>query len=246
MLQFTAKPDVLRAIVDILSTIVEEARMVFDQDKVQIRVVDASHVALIEMEVDAAAFEAWNADETTLGLELQKMRDLVSLAGSDDLIDFTYDEALGSVNMVVGDVDRTIRPLDHSIMKNPRVPDLELKNKTTIQTSKFNRALKAAKQVGDLVTLSLDRQQFSLHVSNDQDSVTVSHEAGQLVALECDSPVKSTYSIGYLAQLIARVDGLTESIDVLFDDKMPLRIEFTFADGAGRMIYFLAPRIEDA
>ncbi len=246
MLQLTIKPEVMRTIVDILSTIVEEARIVFDETKMLVRVVDASHVALIEMEVDSAAFEAWNADDTILGLELQKLRDLVSLAGSDDLIDFTYDEALGSVNIVVGEVDRTIRPLDHSLMKDPRVPDLELKNKVTIQTSKLNRALKAAKQVGDLVTLSLDRQQFSLHVSNDQDSVTVSHEAGQLEALECDSPVKSTYSIGYLAQMVARVDGITESIDVLFDDKMPLRMEFTFADGCGRMVYFLAPRIEDA
>ncbi len=246
MLRFTAKPDVMRAFVDILSTIVEEARMVFDADKVVARVVDASHVALIEMELDGAAFEAWEADETTLGLELQKLRDLVGLAGADDLIDLSHDDALGSVNIVVGEVDRTIRPLDHSLMKNPRVPDLDLVNKATIQTSKLNRALKAAKQVGELVTLSLDPKQFSLHVANDQDSVTVSHEAGQLEALECKGPVKSTYSIGYLAQMVARVDGITDSIDVLFDDKMPLRMEFSFAEGSGRVVYFLAPRIEDA
>ena len=60
MIQFTARPETMRTIVDVLSVIVDEARMRFSSDGLDINVVDASHVALIKMHVDAAAFETWD------------------------------------------------------------------------------------------------------------------------------------------------------------------------------------------
>ena len=47
MIQFTARPETMRTIVDVLSVIVDEARMRFSSDGLDINVVDASHVALI-------------------------------------------------------------------------------------------------------------------------------------------------------------------------------------------------------
>ena len=64
MIQFTAKPETMRTIVDVLSVIVDEARMRFSSDGLDINVVDASHVALIKMHVDAAAFETWDVLKT--------------------------------------------------------------------------------------------------------------------------------------------------------------------------------------
>ena len=86
MLEFTAKPETMRTIVDVLSVIVDEARMRFSSDGLDINVVDASHVALIKMHVDSTAFETWNVEETIIAIELSKLRDLLKLAGPDDFV----------------------------------------------------------------------------------------------------------------------------------------------------------------
>ena len=74
MMNITARQDTFRMVVDILSTLVEEARFNFEDDKLVIRIVDPSHVAMIQMEVDSSAFESWEVAETVLGLELSKIK----------------------------------------------------------------------------------------------------------------------------------------------------------------------------
>ena len=95
---------------DILSVLVEEARFNFKDNHLEIRVVDPSHVAMIRMEIDSAAFEAWDVDETSLGLELAPIGKLIGLAVAGDLLEINYDEGVGLVSIQVGEINRTIRP----------------------------------------------------------------------------------------------------------------------------------------
>ena len=41
------------------------------------------------------------------------------------------------------------------------------------------------------------------------------------------------------------IDGAVDSVEVCFDDKYPLNLNFEIAEGAGSVTYFLAPRIDD-
>jgi proliferating cell nuclear antigen len=244
MLNITAKQDTMRTIVDILTVLVEEAKFNFNEEILEVRAVDPSHVAMIHMEVDASAFEAWESEECSIGFELTKLRDLISLAGAEDLIEMQYEESDGLLNIQVGEIKRTIRPLDRAALLEPRVPDVPLTSRVTLSGVKFSRALRAAKQVGDLVTLSLNPQSFSVHVSGDTDSVNVTYDAGEMEELVCDGPVKSQYSLQYLQPMAKRIEGIVDSVAVNFAENHPLKLEFEFVNGAGRCVYFLAPRIE--
>ncbi|MEE2812626.1 MAG: DNA polymerase sliding clamp [Candidatus Thermoplasmatota archaeon] len=246
MLNITAKQDTMRTIVDILTVLVDEAKFNFKDGHIEIRCVDPSHVAMIRMEVDAAAFEAWESEEASIGFELNKLRDLISLAGAEDLIEMQYDENDGRVNIQVGEINRVIRPLDRAAMLEPRVPEVDLSSRAVLSGVKFSRALRAAKQVGDLVTLSLNTQAFTVNVSGDTDSVNVSYDAGEMEELVCDGPVRSQYSLQYLQPLAKRIENIVDSVAINFGENYPLKLEFEFAGGAGRCLYFLAPRIEEA
>ena len=116
----------MRTIVDILTALVDEAKFNFTEGHLEVRSVDPSHVAMIRMEVDAAAFEAWESDECSVGFELTKIRDLIGLAGAEDLIEIQFDENDGRVNIQVGEINRVIRPLDRAAMIEPRVPEVPL------------------------------------------------------------------------------------------------------------------------
>lgn len=243
-MNITARQETFRMIVDILSTLVEEARFNFDQEKLTIRVVDPSHVAMIKMEVDAAAFESWEVDETVLGLELSKISKLVQLANSGDLIVVNFNDAVGKAEFQVGEIERTIRPLDRTNLPEPNVPELGTKVSVSLSGAKFARALKAADQVGDLVTFSIDQNRFSVHVAGESDAVNVTYESGELQELVCDSPVKSQYSLQYLLPLAKRIESTVETVTARFDDNYPLRLEFQFAEGGADVVYFLAPRVD--
>lgn len=244
MLNITARQDLMRNIFDTISVVVEEARLDFAENDMEIRVVDPSHVAMIRMKVDSAAFESWEVDETSLGLELVKMRDLLSLGNAGDLIEMKHDEAEGRINLSMGKIDRVIRPLDHSTVSPPNVPDLELPASVTLSGEDLSRALRAARQVGDLVNISLSEEGLTINVTGgDTDSVSVMYTKDEVQELKCDGAVRSQYSLTYLLP-ISKLMSVVDSVTLRFGDNFPLKIEYEFANGAADVTYFLAPRIE--
>jgi proliferating cell nuclear antigen len=113
----------------------------------------------------------------------------------------------------------------------------------TIRGSELAQAFRAARQVGDLVTLSIDPEKFTIHVSGPNDSVTVVYGHDELQGITCDSPAKSQYSLTYLVPL-GKVFNSIESVTIAFGENFPLAMDFTFSDGSGSVKYFLAPRVE--
>ena len=114
MLRVTANTQLMKEIVDLLSVLTEEAKLVWKENGLQINVVDGSHVALLSATIGDACFETYEVEPVEIGLELVKLRDLLSLAGPSDLVELDYDEAIGAINVRVGAVHRILRGLDTS------------------------------------------------------------------------------------------------------------------------------------
>ena len=244
MLNVTARQDLISKIIDTLGVVVEDARFDFGENGLEIRVVDPSHVAMIQMNIDSAAFDTWELDETKLGLELRKIKELVSLGGPTDMIEMAYGDETGVLTVNLGKIDRNIRPLDNSTMTPPTLPELNLPCKVTISGADFTQALKAARQVGDLVNFSIDENTFTVHVLGSTDSVTVAFNKDELQHIECEGPARSQYSLTYLVPL-SKVFGNLESVNIGFGENYPLSMSFNFYDGAAEVQYFLAPRVEN-
>ncbi|MEZ8032023.1 MAG: DNA polymerase sliding clamp, partial [Candidatus Poseidoniaceae archaeon] len=236
--------DLMSKIIETLGVVVEDARFDFGENGLEIRVVDPSHVAMIQMNIDSAAFDTWELDETKLGLELRKIKELVSLGGPTDMIEMAYGDETGVLTVNLGKIDRNIRPLDNTTMNPPTLPELKLPCKVTISGSDFTQALKAARQVGDLVNFSIDENTFTVHVQGSTDSVTVAFNKDELQHMECEKPARSQYSLTYLVPL-SKIFGNLESVNIGFGENYPLSMSFNFHDGAAEVQYFLAPRVEN-
>ena len=151
MLRVTAKQQLMREIVDLLSVLTEEAKLSWGENGLSTTVVDGSHVALLSVTVADACFETYEVEPVEIGLELGKLRDLLTLAGPNDLVELDYDGATGAINVRVGEVHRILRGLDTGSINEPRQPDLEFECKATLSADRLSRALRAAKFVGELV-----------------------------------------------------------------------------------------------
>ena len=243
MLNVTARQELMRTIVDTLGVVVEEARLDFGEDGLSVRVVDPSHVAMIKMEVDSAAFDAWEVDETKLGLEMRKMKEIVAIAGAGDMVELAFNDESGQATINIGRIDLNLRPLDNTTLNPPNVPSLELPCGVTIAGSELAQALRAAKMAGDLVNFSLTDSTFAVNVKGSTDEVNVEFSKDELLAIDCKDAARSQYSLTYLTPMAKVFQGI-ENVNLRFGENFPLKLTFDFADGAGHVEYFLAPRVE--
>ena len=114
MMNVTARLELISKIVDTLGVVVEDAKFEFKEGGLHTRVVDASHVAMIKLDVDSAAFDTWELDEVNLGLELKKIKDLVKLGAPTELIEMSWNDTSGTLNLNLGLIDKSLRPIDES------------------------------------------------------------------------------------------------------------------------------------
>ena len=241
MLNVTARQDLMSKIIDTLGVVVEDAKFEFKEDRLQATVVDASHVAMIELRVDAAAFETWEVEESQLAVELKKIKELISLGSADDHIEMAFTQDVLTLNL--GKIDLNIRPLDPSTINSPNLPNIEIPSTIEINGSALAQALRASRLGGDLVNFSIDANTFTVHVQGQPDSVNVSFTKDDLESLNCSKPARSQYSLTYLVPL-SKVFGSLGTVKLGFGESFPLRLEFSFNDGAAEVVYFLAPRVE--
>ncbi|RZD50784.1 MAG: hypothetical protein CXT65_01125 [Methanobacteriota archaeon] len=245
MLRVTANTQLMREIVDLLSVLTEEAKLSWGEKGLTVNVVDGSHVALLSATISDACFETYEVEPVEIGLELGKLRDLLTLAGPGDLVEIDYDDAVGAVNVRVGEVHRILRGLDTGSMQEPKLPVLDFDCSAAIGAEKLSRALRAAKFVGELVDLSLDSKELRISVTVEAgEGVNVRFESGELSELVCPSPTQGTYSLQFLDPLTRKLaSGLTQDIRMQFQDKYPLRLDWNSNDGGASWTYFLAPRV---
>ncbi len=247
MLRVTAKQQLMREIVDLLSVLTEEAKLCWGENGLSTTVVDGSHVALMSVTIADACFETYEVEPVEIGLELGKLRDLLTLAGPNDLVEIDYDGATGAINVRVGEVHRILRGLDTSSMAEPRMPELKFDCRAKLSAERFSRALRAAKFVGELVDLSLDKNQMTFSVTVEAgEAVNVRFDAGEMSELIAPKPTQSTYSLQFLEPLSRKLaSGLTDEVTIEFQDRYPLRLTWSSNDGGAAWSYFLAPRVSN-
>lgn len=247
MLRVTAKQQLMREIVDLLSVLTEEAKLCWGENGLTTTVVDGSHVALMSVTIADACFETYEVEPVEIGLELGKLRDLLTLAGPNDLVEIDYDGATGAINVRVGEVHRILRGLDTSSMAEPRMPELKFDCRAKLSAERLSRALRAAKFVGELVDLSLDKNQMTFSVTVEAgEAVNVRFDAGEMSELIAPKPTQSTYSLQFLEPLSRKLaSGLTDEVTIEFQDRYPLRLTWSSNDGGAAWSYFLAPRVSN-
>ena len=243
MLNVTARLDLMSKILDTLKAVVEDAKFDFKENSLHIRVVDHSHVAMIQMDIDSAAFDTWELDETSIAFEIDMVRDLVSLGTPEEMLNLKADEGTGVLQAKLGNVEGELRTIDPSTITVPALPPLDPKCKVHLSGSDFIRILKAAALGGDMMTLAINKDHFTVSANSTNSNIQVNFHKDDLQLFEFDNPAHSQYSLGYL-QPLNKVIGRVETLEIGFGENYPLSINFAFYDGAVEVKYFLAPRVE--
>ena len=236
------KSDTLKGLVNIISTLIDEVKFTITPEGMTLKAVDAAHVAMIEMEVEKCAFDKYEAEDCEIGLDLDKVKDVLKLAASGDVIGMEQDDTHGRLVFKVGTITRRMNLVDTTTMSDPKVPQLSLTAKISLPVDELQKGIRAADKISDHITLKAGPGYFDMFCEGDTDSVSL-HLDGASVEVDSDSEVCSMFPLDYFSNIIKAIPAGT-TVMVELDNDYPVKLVFSLADGNARVNYLLAPRIE--
>src|SRR3989449_3740851 len=116
------KADVLREVVDVVSTLVDEAKFNVGKDSIVVKAVDPAHVAMVDLTLDRGAFDAYKADDGELGIDMDKMKEILRLAKAGETIALRHDEDKNRLVVTVGNTTRRMALVDTAGESDPAGP----------------------------------------------------------------------------------------------------------------------------
>ncbi|HEX16910.1 MAG: DNA polymerase sliding clamp [Thermoplasmata archaeon] len=243
MFQAKIKAETLKKMIDIVSPLVNEVKLNVSPKGISLRAVDPAHVAMVDLEIKASAFEEYKAEDMELGIDLDKLGSVMKLAGAGDTVQLEFDEMSNRLIVKIGNLVRKIGLIDTTGMTEPKVPNLNLPAKITVKASDLYQGVKASEAVSDHIALLANRDFFELFAEGDTDTVNLRLPKDLLIDLDAPEKCRSLFSIDYFSSMIKPVKG-DQPLTIYLGNDNPVKLEFEFADKNARATYLLAPRIE--
>jgi proliferating cell nuclear antigen len=243
MFKAKVKAEVLKTVLDAVSTLVDEAKIQVTAEGISLKAVDPAHVAMVDLSIGKKAFAEYKATDMDMGVDLDKLKDILKLAGSGDTIDLEYKEDQHRLVFKIGHITRRMALVDTANMGDPKVPNLNLPNQVTVLAGELQQGIKASEAVSDHIALVAHGKSFELIADGDTDQVHLALSDGDLVKIQAPDKSRSLFSLDYFSNM-SKVAKPTDAITLHLGTDYPVKFEFDIAEGGGHIIYLLAPRIE--
>ena len=249
MFKARIKADNLKEFIGTVGSLVDEAKLNVSEDGLQIKAVDPSHVAMIEANMLKSAFDSYEAKVMEMGLDIDKFKNVLTVAGKDDMVELEKDEKLNRLVVNIGNLTRAMPLLDTSGMPDPKVPSLDLPASVSVVVGEIGQGLKASKSVSDHIALSTTKDSFRLVCEGDnQNSVDVSLGKDQLEKLDSSEDATSLFSLEYFALMVNSLPS-DRILHINLGSDLPVKVDADLAvddmTGAqGNVKFLLAPRID--
>jgi len=240
---------VLRECVDAVLAVVDEARLKIGEEAWKVRAVDPANVALVDLELGKEAFSEFSLGpekerkgeekEFVVGVPFDKLREVlrwckdeVALSIEEDKMTVETSAYTFTLNLLSAD----------AVRKEPKIPSLNFSTKVAMDAAEFNKVLKAAEKISDMMAIGVQNEKFFVEVEGDMETMRYSLHKDELMHLS-GSDCRSLFSLEYLTAM-SKVAAGASSLTLHLGTDYPLKMEFEIAEGFGKVIYLLAPRIE--
>ncbi|MWG34789.1 DNA polymerase sliding clamp [Halomarina oriensis] len=231
----------------LLDPLVDEARFHLGAEGIRSTMADPATVACVDANLDAGAFESYEADGETIAVNLGKLKDMLSVASSDELVYLDLNEETRKLDITAGVVDYSLALIDpEAIRDEPTFTDID-DSEFVVDGRTLLTAGTAADNLdeNDHITLGFDTldEQFTVTAQGDTDDMDIAIDREDLIAVSAYEAGGTTLlSLDYFQAVLKPI---TKDVDVRIQlkDDHPLRLTFDPSEDCTAQ-YMIAPRIQ--
>lgn len=240
--------EVWKSCIGAISNLIDEADLEFKEDMVVMTAMDPSHIALVDFQLSAEAFEEYDVGGTKkLGVDLVEMDKIMSRAKKNDefILEFNEDENRLKLEFRSDSTRRFSLPLLELKDEEIPEPDLDFTASAKVSAGVISDALKDAALVNDNIRFELEEGSFLMGIESDTGSAEMELSEGDegLQELKAEESTEAMYNIGYLDDMIKAASS-NDIVEINHGRDLPIQMIFKIASGEGRLKFLLAPRIE--
>ena len=245
MFKAIVRAERLQSTLDSVGVLVDECKIHLDDGGIEIRAVDPANVGMVDLSLDASAFESYEADGGLIGVNLVRLQDIAGMADSGQLVELELDEETRKLHISIDGLEYTLALIDpESIREEPDLPDLDLSSTIVIEGRDIDRAVTAADMVSDHIELGVNEadEVFYVEAEGDTDDVHLELDAEDLIDLVAGD-ASSLFSLDYLQDMDKAIPKDAE-VTMELGEEFPVKMHFDISEGEGEVTYMLAPRIQ--
>ncbi|QKY21012.1 DNA polymerase sliding clamp [Halolamina sp. CBA1230] len=227
----------------VLGALVDECRLELADAGLRVRAVDPASVAAVALDLPADAFEAYTAGGETVGVDVDRLADVVGLADPGDTVRLVLDTERRQLHVLVGELAYTLGLIDPEAIREPLDPaemNYDCPAELTIAGRDVSRIVDAADMVSSHLTLGVEGETFYAEAAGDTDDVALAFGRDDLAALS-PADVESLFSLDYLREMVRPIPAESE-VAMELGTEQPVTLSFPVADGAGEATFLLSPR----
>jgi len=244
-----ADAKLLKDMITAISILVDEATFKVDPEGLKLRAMDPSRVAMVDFEWPKTVFDEYSCAELTkMCINISELLKLLRRTAKDEVVELSLDDKTGRLQIkITGKYSRnfTMPTLEASEEEVP-TPKITFNVRAKATTQGLSQAIEDAQLVSDHVKIEADAEKLVFHATGDLMGATITLQKGSdaLLDLEAKEASKATFSLSYLSEIIKAASATSEIATMEFSTDMPIRLEFQQTN-EGRLVFFLAPRIEN-
>ncbi len=227
--------------VEAIAALIDEGTFQIDSSGLKLRAMDPSQIALVDFELPAKAFEKFKCDTPmNIGVDFAELNKITKRSKPEDKIDLSLEE--NRLNMVFNGETRrqfTTAIID-STSNPPKEPKIEFSSEVKIAPAMIKEALKDAELVSNHVTLKADKG-FNIKSDGDTGSVNIEFPEDKLLSINVKAESRAVFSLEYLNNILKAAE-IPSVVNISLKSDAPLKVDYSIGDG--RVVYYLAPRIE--
>lgn len=238
-----------RAVAAAVKTLVEEATFEATGESLSFRAMDPSHVALVDLQMPNVSFEKYEVDKPfKFSLRVEDLVKLIGRSETKDSIEISStDEDAIAVKFSNGyKREFTIHLIEASGGAAP-LPKLEFDTKATLTKSILEKVLGDISVVSDQVTIQTSKDKLTFSGKSDvgKAEINLAGNDADVLDFKVAAESKATYSIDYISGILKALGGATDTVELEFSTKKPVKLTMKLNDQGARIWYFLAPRVSD-
>jgi proliferating cell nuclear antigen len=220
-----------------IGKITDEAAINFTKDGIVVKALDPSRVVFADLLIPASEFETYEVDaEETAGVRLDYFTKILKRAKKGNSLELSLDGNMFKITIKGKTGKKTFSTgIIDAEAPDISLPELDYSVNAIVDAKELLEGLKDVSLASDAVRFVATEDTFRIEGSGTTQEVSIEPEATY------EGTGKASYGISYLIDILKPIKN--GDIEIRFGDDMP--IEIKYAEGDARLIFLVAPRVED-